>query len=392
MIPVRHLRDINPFRPRLWIMRLTGVQRGMPLEGEAVDLLKQIASGRLGPPVLVYHWDADGLAAATTFMKFYGGDSEEVELRPPRFVRSFSFKELLEGAENRPVVVLDLTPRTWQLREALEVASKVVVVDHHYVDWEVPEGVAYINPAARGDLKGEWPSATWVLAEALGAHHPLLTAASIVGDLGRAALGNPVYARVMRESGLDPERDYWIPEEIAENLDSLHKACKYQGLQWYPRLLSYPTVDPAKGALEDVYLVQLRATVGFEMEELLERLRSSVEEPCEGVLAARIEGGLLARGSLSRELLSLAKARNPPGSFAVLAYRAKCDCCTVESIYARTWKIVERRRLEKVGEALKRLGLEPGGKIQRGNLVVAAEANGKLDEAYKAVVEALCSG
>lgn len=364
----------------------------MTLTGSGVKTLRDIASGSLGSPVLVYHWDADGLAAATTFMKFYRGDREEVELRPPMFVRRFSFRELLSGAEGRPLVILDMTPREWQLREALEVSSKVVVVDHHTVDWEIPRGIEVINPAATGDLRGEWPSATWVLAQALGAHHPLLTAASVVGDLGRAALGNPVYARIMRDSGLDPERDYWIPWEIAENLDSLHKACKYQGLQWYPRLLSYPTVDPAKGALEDVYLVQLRATVEMDLQELLDTLGNAVEEPCKGVLAAKLRGGLLAGGRLSRELLARAKAGSPSASFAVLAYTVECNCCRIDSVYVRTWRIEERERLLKAKKALEGLGLEAGGKVQRGNLVVAAEAGGKLDEAYNAVVEALCSG
>jgi len=364
----------------------------LPFNAAALEALRRAASGAEGPPVLVYHWDADGLAAATTFMRLYGGDAEEVELRPPRFVRGFSFRELLAGAEGRPLVVLDMTPRGWQLEEALRVASNVVVVDHHVVDWSVPEGVSMLNPAAGGDLRGEWPSATWVLARALGSHHPLLTAASIVGDLGRAALGNGVYAMLMREAGLDPEADYWIPESIAENLDSLHRACKYEGLRWYPRLLSYPSVDPAKGALEDVYLVQLRATVEADMEELLARLREAYGEPCRGVLAARLEGGLLAGGRLSRELLSLAKARQPPASFAVLAYTARCDCCTVASVYARTWRIEEKARLSRVWGTWRRLGLEPGGKIQRGNLVVAVEAGERLGEAYEAALEALCNG
>ena len=339
-------------------------------------------------PVLVYRWDADGLVAAITFLQAYRGVREEVELRPPKFTLAFRAGDLLRGVEGRPVVFLGLTPTPRQLRELRGVTDKVIVVDNSYVEGWRGSGVAYYNPAARGDLRGEWPSASWVLASLLGEYDPLLIAASVVSRLGSAAKGNGVYARMMRQAGLDPVGDYEVPAEVAARLDSIHASCKYHGLTWYPRLLTEPTVNPAKGALEDVYLAQLQALVDYEVSAAVEAIMSSgPREVCPGVLLAEAGLDVNSSATLTRALLERLRG-GPP----IVFVKARTGCKVKGVVHAASWRVEARGPLVEVYRRWSEEGIPVEASMTRGFLHVRGEAGGRLGEAVDKALEVLCGG
>lgn len=339
-------------------------------------------------PVLVYRWDADGLVAAITLLQAYQGDREEIELRPPEFTLAFRAGDLLRGVKGRPVVFLGLTPTPSQLMELREITDRIIVIDNNYVDWEQSGDVVYYNPAARGDIRGEWPSASWVLASLLGEYVPILVAVSVVSRLGGAAKGNGVYARLMKQAGLDPVRDYEIPAEVAARLDSIHASCKYNGLTWYPRLLTEPTVNPAKGALEDVYLAQLQALVDYEVTAAVEAIMSSgLREICPGVLLAETNIDVNSSTTLTRALLERLHGRA-----SIVFVKARTGCTVKGVVHVASWKIEARDSLLRVYRRWRDEGIPVEASLTRGFLHVWGEAGSRLGEAVDRALEVLCGG
>ncbi|MEB3860556.1 MAG: hypothetical protein LRS43_05030 [Desulfurococcales archaeon] len=335
--------------------------------GPCGDLSGIVERARSETPVIVYHWDADGLIAATLITMAYGDSL----LEPPRFTYRLTREHLerVKSASRRAdlLVIVDLAwdPIYFETM-ALETGLKVVVIDHHYTmldesSFRAP--VVYCNPAAKGDPEGLWPSASYIASLVYGVRHDLLVAASIVGDLGEGSLQNRVYRSVMERAGLDPVKDYWLPREAVLQLHGVEAMGKFEAVSWIPKMLATGNLDPFKAIIGDAYLTTLRAQAEAELEQLMEEAKRSARED-DGIIYVILEGEGRFFSQLSREL-----AKKYPDKIVVLAYHAKS---TGEArVYARTAR--ERPVLAKAINALRKRGYSAGGKSQGSNNVVAIE-------------------
>ncbi|MEB3860883.1 MAG: hypothetical protein GSR84_01510 [Desulfurococcales archaeon] len=337
-----------------------------------------------GPPVVVYHWDADGMISAMHIVMAAG---EDTVLHPPKFTFKVT-REFIESLKksltrSRTILILDLAyPGKILDMIAKETGARVIVVDHHYQEEEPRSpNVEYINPASKGDQEGRWPSAAHVLARLLGKYHPALVAASIVGDLGPAAKANREYQNYMVEAGLDPVNDYWIIQEAVEQLNSIDRMGNYHGLRWIPKVHAIGQFDPLKSVLNDPLLTTLRTQADVEWEELVARAEEELREEAPGILGVVLEGEGRHVSKLARHLAS--KHR---GKIIVVAYYASS---TGEArVYARAYGY--DKPLTPLIRYFKKLGYEAGGKYQRNNNVVGVEcAREEMEKVYKLMIEKL---
>ncbi len=337
-----------------------------------------------GPPVVVYHWDADGMISAMHIVMIAG---EDTVLHPPYFTfrvtREFisSLKKSL--TKSRTILIVDLAyPGRVLDRIAEETGARIIVVDHHYQEEEPRNpNVEYINPAAQGDQEGKWPSASHVLAKLIGKYHPALVAASIIGDLGPAAKANREYQNYMVEAGLDPINDYWIIQEAVEQLNSIDRMGNYHGLRWIPKVHAIGQFDPLKSVLNDPLLTTLRTQADVEWEELITRAEEELREEAPGILGVTLEGEGRHVSRLARYLAS-----KHQGMIVVVAYYASS---TGEArVYARAYGY--EKPLTPLIPYFKGMGYEAGGKYQRGNNVVGVECTRRdMEKVYRLMIEKL---
>jgi hypothetical protein len=340
---------------------------------------------RLGPPVIVHHWDMDGVASAA-LVAAASERGREAAFLTPQFRYAFDkpfLDRAREAASGRKLlVVVDLGVPGGSVDLLHRYTGRPAVVIDHHMQPEPPKlpGVVYVNPAAQGDPAGRWPSAAHVVASLTGVYDPLLVAASIVGDLGPAARASRVYQDYMARAGLHPVEDYWLPAECASLVDAASAMGRADVLEALAARLA-ESVDPCRLILEDGLLHGLRAQAEAELESLLEEAEEKREEPFRGVLLYRLEGEGRHASKLAREL-----ARRHTDSIVVVAYRARST--GEERVYARTYKRHAPLLASRdVIEELRSLGLSAGGKAQGPNNVLAVEAPpGRLEEALQAVL------
>ena len=347
-----------------------------------------LTSGRFRPAVVVFHWDMDGVASAVLAASAAGDAGGSAFVLPGfRFVFDKPFLDRVRGLARgrRLLVVVDLGVPGGSLLLLQRYASRpAVVVDHH--SQPEPPGdpaIVYVNPAARGDPAGNWPSAAHVLRSLVGRGDPLLVAASIVGDLGPAARANRWYQKYMVEAGLHPVRDYWVPQECAALVDGASAMGRADVLEALAARLSLEG-EPCRLILEDGVLHSLRAQAEAELEDLLAQARGAGEEVMPGVLLYRLEGLGRHASKLARRL-----AAEHPDKIVVVAYKSRAT--GEERVYARTYKRgAPPLAAPSLIRRLRSRGLSAGGKSQGANNVLAVEAApGRLGEALDEVLEAL---
>ncbi len=343
------------------------------------NLLEDLASR--GPPVLVYHWDADGMISAMHIVMATGQDTV---MHPPRFTYKVtpSLIESLKKSLTRSntIIVLDLAyPGETVDMIAEKTGAQVIVFDHHYQENEPKNpNVMYINPASRGDPEARWPSAAHVIAKYTGAYHPLLVAASIVGDLGEAAKANKEYQNYMVEAGLDPIRDYWIVAEAVKQLDAIDIMGNYDGLKWIPKVHAIGQFDPFKSILNDPLLTTLRTQAELELQELVEKAEEEAREEYPGVIGVVLEGEGRHVSKIARHMASRHR-----GKIVVVAYYARS---TGEArVYARAYGL--NKPLISLIPLFKKMGYQAGGKYQGDNNVVGVECTREdMEKVYKIMV------
>ena len=345
---------------------------------------------KLSPPLVVLHWDMDGVASAAIAGEASGDPAGAAFLVPPfryAFDKPFLDRARSAARGRKLLAVVDLgVPGGSVDLLSRYVGRPTLVVDHH-TQPEPPKlpGVVYVNPAARGDPAGHWPSAAHVLSSITGRGDPVLVAASIVGDLGPAARANRVYQNYMARAGLHPVEDYWLPQECASLVDGASQMGRADVLESLASRLAR-SGEPCRLILEDGLLHALRAQAQEELEALLAGAEEAAEEPMPGVLLYRLTGRGRHASKLAREL-----ARRHPDKVVVVAY--KSTAAGEERVYARTYKprappLATRQAIAR----LRSLGLSAGGKAQGPNNVLAVEAPpGRLEEALEAVMDLLAS-
>lgn len=211
-----------------------------------------------------------------------------------------------------------------------------------------------------------------------GMGHPVLAAASLVSAVWSLARVVEEYDVFMKEAGMDPEEDYWVPETVAVNLLSIVESCRSEGLRWYPRLMAMNTVEPVKAAFEDALLATLRAQADYESRILAEEALERALEPCEGVKAVGLEADWNLGVSIARILYEEAVKE---GYTFVLAFTSRCN----SSRYVVVGGSLKRGSLQWKPE--NGYYLEAGGRVWGLDYVRGGE---DLRGAYLSLVERLC--
>jgi hypothetical protein len=321
-----------------------------------------------GLPLIITHWDADGVISATLLISWLG--SPDIDVLIPSFTYSWG-RDFLDRAEvlskdKKYVSVLDLAVPGGTLDLLwTRVRRPVIVIDHHF-QTELPRkpGVVYINPARKGDPAGRWPSAAHVLSSIIGYwKDPLLIATSVVVDLGPRARASRVYQDYMVKAGLHPVNDYWIPEECASLIDAASTMGRRDVLEDLPKRLAFDP-EPCRLILEDGLLHSLKVQAEEELEEIL--MSASPTLKSEDVVVYILKG-------IGRHVSKLARrlAERHKDKIVVVLYKS----LSIDRLYAYARSLAPSAPpLVQAAERLRSLGYNAGGKYQAGNNVLAAEA------------------
>ena len=328
-------------------------------------------------PLIVHHWDADGVVSAVTTASFASGRADFM-VPPLTYSPPMSFiDEVARRAAPKDLIVVADYNVSGEFLAALvsRVKRPVVVVDHHVATYPRLPNLYYYNPAAEGDPDGIWPSTAHVIADALGFYDPLLIATSIYGDLDEEAPRNPVFRYYMDQVGLDPERDANIPRDCALQIWGAEAAGEVEVLSRLAYELTYGGVDPCQAIMSDPRLTTLRMRAEEEVE-------NAVSEAVRGmsrigkVAVYSVELSLRVSGMVARRLLSRADA-------PVVALVAREAMTGASKIYIRG-DIPDPVMIIK---SLRSAGLRASGKSQKGNNVIVIDVGaGSPSEALQKAI------
>jgi single-stranded DNA-specific DHH superfamily exonuclease len=331
-------------------------------------------------PLIVAHWDADGIASAVTAAGFVSGRADFV-IPPFTYRPSRDFLELIaRRAEAKDLVlVLDYNVSPEVLVSMAASARKpIVVVDHHIASYPRVPNVYYYNPAAEGDPEGLWPSAAHVLADALGFYDPLLIAMSIYGDLRDGAPRNRVFRYYMEQVGLDPEADLGLLAQCSDQVWGAEAVGDLSALEGLPYELAYGGVDPCQALMSDPRLTNDRLRAEEEVDRAVrEAMASRRAEGRAGVyvvsLRARVAGEVARR---------VKRSSGDP----VIVLVAREETMGSTKIYVRG----DELNVAKVMKALEGQGIRASGKDQAGNRVLVIDVGqGPHERALQALIEAI---
>ncbi len=332
-------------------------------------------------PLIVHHWDADGVFAAVTAAQFTGPGASF--LVPPFTYepdQKFMNRLLALAADKDIVLVLDYSAPQHVLAAMVSAVGNkpVVVVDHHMTSYPRISRLLYYNPAMNGDPEGLWPSAAHVVAEALGFYDPMLVAASIYGDLLEEAPNNRVFRAYMKELGMDPEADLSMIRDCAMQVWGAEANMELDVLEGLAYSLTYGAVDPCEALMSDPRLTNMRLMAEDEVRRLIDRALSEAEVRG-GVMVARARTRLRIGGMVARELRRKAKE-----DIVVLSLLE--DAVGLGRIYVRGSRFSPRA----LAEGLRSKWRSVGAKEEPGNMVVSLQVPGdKLDEALNDVLSLL---
>ncbi len=331
-------------------------------------------------PLIIHHWDADGLAAAVTAASFSHGRADFV-VPPFTYTPSREFiAKVADMASGKDLVVLvdyNISPES--LASLVSGTRKpVVVIDHHVSAYPRVPNLYYYNPASQGDPEGLWPSAAHVLADAIGFYDPLLIAMSIYGDLQEEAPRNRVFRYYMEQIGLDPDQDVEIPRSCAMQVWGAEAAGDAELLGSLAYELAYGGVDPCQAIMSDPRLTNHRLRAEEEVERAFrEAVGKGSRRGKAGVynviLKMRVAGAVARR---------LAAATDLP----VVILVARESEAGPSKIYVRG-DISDPLRVIR---ELRGVGLRAAGKSQRGNNVVVVDiGHGDVKAALEKVVDVI---
>lgn len=181
----------------------------------------------MAPRLLLHHWDADGICSAAIL---YTGSQD---VRTPTIGNYALTEEEIQDIKEHDyddIVVVDLALHAESL-QTLAAMTNVTVYDHHVTE-ETPT-VTYHNPIMAGDSEETYPSASVVVAEALGREDSLLAMLGAVGDWEERLKSIPFYRRVeafMQHHGLAFEDLHRMVRLIDANYKTGDKAAVQQAV------------------------------------------------------------------------------------------------------------------------------------------------------------------
>ncbi|MGC9209971.1 MAG: DHH family phosphoesterase [Acidilobus sp.] len=311
-------------------------------------------------PLIIHHWDADGVVSAVTAASFAQGRADFL-VPPLTYSPQIDFVRTIARSEKDLILVLDYNA-TEEFFAALASASgrPVVVVDHHLARYPRVPNLYYYNPAAEGDPEGLWPSTAHVIADAIGFYDPLLIALSIYGDLQDLSPKNRVFRYYMEQIGLDPDADSDIPRECAMQIWGAEAAGDVELLSAIAAELTYGGVDPCQALMSDPRLTNYRIRAEEEVERAVR----------EALSTGRVIGDIgVYNVSLKMRVSGMVTRRLLAASGLPVVVVLTTEAQGKNKIYVRG-EISDPR---KVVEALRSLGLRASGKSQKDNNVIVVE-------------------
>lgn len=332
-------------------------------------------------PIILHHWDADGVVSAATLAS-YIGQGIEFESPPFKYALDSEYLEKLSiKSENHDIViVVDLNLSSNTLVQISSKAGKPVVSIDHHTTSDIPRSlsVVYYNPARNGDPEGIWPSAAHVIATLTGSYDPLLISTSIVGDLDSEAKNNRIFKKYMEEIGLDPAQDYDIPKNCAMQIWGAEALGKIEVIKNLPSALAYGGIDPCAALMGDPILTMLKNEAEEELENLITKADTQLEEVSRGFYATLIDGNGRLISKISRALAS-----KYPDRIVMIGYLAHST--NDASIYIRTKR--NDIDISKLTDKLRYLGYRVGGKSQMNNNVIGVEISPeKLEQSFNNII------
>ncbi|MGC9072378.1 MAG: DHH family phosphoesterase [Acidilobus sp.] len=330
-------------------------------------------------PLIIHHWDADGVASAVTAASFAQGRADFV-VPPLTYTPSVDFVRhvVTRSSDKDLILVLDYNASSEFLAALASASGKpVVVVDHHLASYPRIANLYYYNPAAEGDPEGLWPSAAHLLADAIGFYDPLLIAMSIYGDLQDSSQMNRVFRYYMEQIGLDPVADAGIPRGCAMQVWGAEAASDLELLAGLPVELTYGAVDPCQALLSDPRLSNHRMRAEEEVERAVKEALATEARRGRAVVYT-VSLRMRVTGMVTRRLLA---ASGLP-VVIVLAREGQGK----SKIYVRG-EIGDPTKLVAI---LRGSGLRASGKRQPYNDIVVVDVGHVRDEsAVERVVEAV---
>ncbi len=333
-------------------------------------------------PLIIHHWDADGVISATTLAN-YIGQGIDFESPPFKYNLDKNYLEILslKSESHDIIIIVDLNLPSKVLAEISSITNKPVIsIDHHTTN-DIPKSlsIVYYNPAKNGDPEGLWPSAAHVVAILTGIYDPLLISSSIAGDLDNEAKNNRIFKKYMDEIGLDPEKDFDIPKDCAMQIWGAEALGKIDIIKNLPSVLAYGGIDPCAALMRDPVLTTLRNEAEEELNNLINKADTQLEKITDYFYAVMINGNGRLISKISRTLAS-----KYPNRLIMVGYLAKST--NDASIYIRTKR--NDINFSKISEKIKILGYQVGGKSQINNNVIGVEIKPEsLSEAYSNIVE-----
>ena len=344
---------------------------------DARSLLRLIVNSS---PVIVHHWDTDGVVSAVTVARFVSGPASFIV---PNFTyeADHGLLNLVRSAlvDRDVLLVLDYNASPRALAALTSVAASegvpVVVLDHHVARYPRMAGLLYYNPAADGDPEGLWPSAAHVAADAIGFYDPLLVAASIYGDLQDEAVGNRVFRKYMEEAGLDPVEDAGLPRDCSMQVWGAEAHADAKLIAGLAYELAYGAADPCQALLSDPRLTNMRLEAEREVEEAVRSAEAVSEGP---VRVVRVRTRLRVGGTVARRLSRLAQG--------VVVAVVEEEGSERVRIYVRGGEGFDPMAVYRALSP----AVHVGAKNQRGNKVVSLEVSREsADEIVKVIRDAL---
>jgi len=209
-------------------------------------------------PLIIHHWDADGIAAAAILAKQYNKYRIYVPPIGQYRLTPAALREIQAAAQGTDLIaVLDYAIPHTDIKKLEDLSRPVAVIDHH--PNTLPPNPLYHNPVARGQPQHQWPATAHVLATLLNTETPLAPI-GIAGDLEEKALQNRVYRELAARLNLNPRK----PLKAARLLDAPHTARQRKLIETLPPKLA-KAPDPIQAILGDP---RLREAERRYLEEL----------------------------------------------------------------------------------------------------------------------------
>ncbi len=295
---------------------------------------------QLSNPLIIHHWDVDGIASAALLQRLYGWRLRHI---PP--IDEYGTNALREAPSHTEVVFLDYGGVD-AIKYYLEthMPAKAVIVDHHRYQCPRNPRLTCCNPVAWGGLEDHYPSTTILLYQALGAGLDL----AILGWLGDQPAA---VERVGSATGL-PSNILNRYSEAARTIDSCYIILSRECVEHAVELLASRGVDAVS---TDPVLTNARLKADKVVSEASRETR--LIGSWGPIKAYILELDALVTSAIGRKL-----AAEDPSSIIVLAHwipgLGKCK------LYVRSVRYKVGRIASSLAKALKtkHLSVSVGGK------------------------------